>query len=166
LCGDWNINFIKESAKLNEVKNILLMYNLINTVTTPTRITENTKSLLDLIIIDKESYINPATVLDLGFSDHQAQISCIRVENPKLGLVKVRRRQFTEESTEELNYLLLKELWQEVLMNSEVNSKFNVFMDTILYYFNIAFPLKSYYVSEPNRNSWTTQGLKISSKEM
>jgi hypothetical protein len=39
-------------------------------------------------------------------------------------------------------------------------------MDTILYYFNIAFPLKSYYVREPNRNRWITQGLKISSKRM
>jgi hypothetical protein len=54
----------------------------------------------------------------------------------------------------------------EVLSNCGVNSKFNIFMDTILYDFNIAFPLKSYYVREPNRNRWITQGLKISSKRM
>jgi hypothetical protein len=44
-------------------------------------------------------------------------------------------------------------------LNSEVNCKFDFFMDRALYYFNIAFPLKSYYVREPNRNSWITQGL-------
>jgi hypothetical protein len=166
LCGDWNINFIQESAKLNEVKNVLLVYNSINTVMTPTRITENNKSLLDVIIINKENHINPATLLDLGFSDHQVQILCIPVENPKSALVKVRKRQFTEKSIEEFRYLLLKESWQVVPLNSEVNSKFNAFMDTIVYYFNIAFPLKSYYVREPNRNRWITQGLKISSKRM
>jgi hypothetical protein len=94
LCSDWNINFMKETTKLNEVKNVLLMHNLINTIMTPTRITENTKLLLDVIIINKENHINPATVLDLGFSDHQAQ-------NPKSGLVKVRKRQFTKQSIEE-----------------------------------------------------------------
>jgi exonuclease III len=88
LCGDWNINFMKESAELNEVKNILLMYILINTVITPTRVTEITKSLLHVIIINKENHINPATVLDLGFLDQQAQILCIHVDNPKSGLVK------------------------------------------------------------------------------
>jgi exonuclease III len=109
LCGDWNINFMKESAKLHDIKNILLMYNLINIVMTPTTITENTKSLLDVIIINKENHINPAAVLDFGFSDHQAQILCILVANPKSGLVKVRKRQFTVGGREEFKYLLVKE---------------------------------------------------------
>jgi hypothetical protein len=48
----------------------------------PTRITKNIKSLLDVIVINKENYINPAVILDFGYSDHQAQILCINVENP------------------------------------------------------------------------------------
>jgi hypothetical protein len=79
---------------------------------------------------------------------------CICAENPKCGLKKVRKRQFAEESKEEFKYLLLKESWQEVLLNSELNSKFNVFMGIILYYFKITFPLNSYYVREPNINKW------------
>jgi hypothetical protein len=49
---------------------------------TPTRITENIKSLLDVIIINKENHINPATVLDLG-SQITKHVLCIRAENPK-----------------------------------------------------------------------------------
>jgi hypothetical protein len=48
------------------------MYNLISIVNAPTGITENTKSLLDIIIIKKENHANPSIVLHLGFSDHQA----------------------------------------------------------------------------------------------
>jgi hypothetical protein len=40
LSWDWNINFMQESEKLSNLKNLLLMYNLYNIVMVPTRITE------------------------------------------------------------------------------------------------------------------------------
>jgi hypothetical protein len=91
---------------------------------------------------------------------------CINVEVSKSGVVKVTKRQFTEESIEEFKHLLFKKSWQEVLSISEVNTKFNVFVDTILYYFNIIFLLKLFYLNEPIRNRWIIEGLKISSKRM
>jgi hypothetical protein len=53
LCGDWNINFMKRSDRLEELRNLLVMYNLINTVISPTRITKNSMSLLDVIVTNK-----------------------------------------------------------------------------------------------------------------
>jgi hypothetical protein len=44
LCGDWNLNFLQENVKVNELKSLLQVYNLVNTVDLPTRITKNTKS--------------------------------------------------------------------------------------------------------------------------
>ena len=41
LCGDWNINFLQRSTKLSELQNLLLKYNLVNTVKSPTRITHD-----------------------------------------------------------------------------------------------------------------------------
>jgi hypothetical protein len=41
LCGDWNINFLVDSARLRELNNLLQMYNLVNIVASPTRITKN-----------------------------------------------------------------------------------------------------------------------------
>jgi exonuclease III len=40
LCGDWNVNFMEDSVKLQELKDLLLLYNLVNTITSPTRITK------------------------------------------------------------------------------------------------------------------------------
>jgi hypothetical protein len=77
-----------------------------------------------------------------------------------------RKRQFTEEAIQEFNYLLQKELWQESFSNSDANSSFNVFMNTILYYYNIAFPLKIVYMSKTRRNKWITQGIRNSCKRM
>ena len=80
--------------------------------------------------------------MDLGYSDHKAKIMCINVENPKRGLAKVRKLHFTGESVEEFKYLLHQESWQKAFVYSEINTKFYVFTDTVLY-LNIALPLKS-----------------------
>jgi hypothetical protein len=49
-------------------------YNLVNTVQSPTRIIKSTSTLIDVIIINKKYYMEPATLTELGFSDHQAQV--------------------------------------------------------------------------------------------
>jgi exonuclease III len=74
LCGDWNINFMQESKKLRDLQEILLLYNLVNTVTSPTRVSKNSTSLIDVIITNKEITRDTATVIDLGYSDHMAQV--------------------------------------------------------------------------------------------
>jgi hypothetical protein len=53
-----------------------------------------------------------------------------------------------------------------MLLESGVNTKFESFKDTFLLYFYMAFPLKLVQSREPPRNSWITQGIKISSKNM
>jgi hypothetical protein len=108
LCEDWNINFMKDSERLQELRNLLVMYNLINTVTSPMRITKNTMSLLDIIVTNKQTNDISSTVWHLGYSDHVAQILHINVDRHKQGLVKTRKRQFTKENIEEFKYLLQK----------------------------------------------------------
>lgn len=96
---------MQDSVKLQELKNLLLIYDLINTVTSPTTITNNTVSLIDVILINQQDYKILSTVLHFGYSDHQVQILNINVDKPKRGPVKVRKRPFTEKSIEEFKYL-------------------------------------------------------------
>jgi exonuclease III len=73
LSGDWNINFLQDGLHVREINNVLIRYNLTNTVKVPTRITKTSSSLLDVIIIHEEKLIEPARVIELGMSDHYAQ---------------------------------------------------------------------------------------------
>ena len=73
LCGDWNINFLQPSPRLKELNNLLLQYNLKHIVNVPTRITQTTATLLDVVITNEKKSINSLEVRDLGFSDHYAQ---------------------------------------------------------------------------------------------
>jgi hypothetical protein len=69
-----NINFLQDGLHVREINNVLIRYNLINTVKVPTRITKTASSLLDVIIIHEVKLIEPARVIELGMSDHYAQI--------------------------------------------------------------------------------------------
>ena len=58
LCGDWNIDLLREDNDKKDLMDLLLRYNLVNTVKSPTRITPNTKTLLDVIVINKSTLRN------------------------------------------------------------------------------------------------------------
>jgi hypothetical protein len=81
LCGDWNIDFLHENGNLKDLTDLLLRYNLVNTVQSPTRITKSTSTLTDVIIINKKYYREPATVIELGLSHHQAQVLPVLRQN-------------------------------------------------------------------------------------
>jgi hypothetical protein len=78
--------------------------------------------LIDVIIINKDNQELIATVEDLGFSYHLAQILRIKsgVSNTRCNIVM--RSQFTKNTIEELKNLLLKESGYEAFNDLEVNS--------------------------------------------
>jgi hypothetical protein len=54
------------------------------------------------MIINNLNYEHITEVLDVGYSDHLAQILRIKLDNPKTVLVIARKRQVTEKIIEEL----------------------------------------------------------------
>ena len=67
------------NKRLQELKNLLESYNMMNTVRSPTRITPLTESLIDVIITYKDIPVINTVVIDLGLSDHLAQIVNINI---------------------------------------------------------------------------------------
>ena len=74
MCGDWNLNFMLDNIKIQEVKNLLESHNLTNMVRSPTRITPTSESLIDVVIINTQNPELGISVVDMGFSDHLAQV--------------------------------------------------------------------------------------------
>jgi len=83
ICGDQNLNFMVNNKKLQELQNLLESYNMMNTVSSPTRITTSTESLIYVIITYKDIPILSTAVVDLGLSDHLAQIVEINIGKKK-----------------------------------------------------------------------------------
>jgi len=83
MCGDWNINFMLDNIRIQEIKNLLQHYSLINIVRSPTRITPRSESLIDVIVTKKDNSELQVSAADLGFSDHLAQVVKIYVYTGK-----------------------------------------------------------------------------------
>ena len=166
LCGDWNIDFLREDKDKKDLMDLLLRYNLENTVKAPTRITPNTKTLLDVIIINKAHYTTPVTIVELGLSDHQAQMLPVLNTTQNRTNQRTLKRLFSDNNISEFKYLLSKETWQEVFIETEVNAKYEVFMNSFMHSFDIAFPLKLVHEKRQLVNGWITQGIKKSSKKI
>jgi hypothetical protein len=100
--------------------------------------------------------------MDLGYSDHPAQILYMESKNLLIGPITKYKRFFTDKNVEKFQCLLQKEKWDAVSASNERNTSFNIFTDTFHFYFNIAFPVKATYVKECIVNKWITKGIIVS----
>jgi exonuclease III len=165
LYGEWNIDFLREDGDQKDLTELLLRYNLTNTIKSRIRITQWTNTLIDIIIINKGHYIKSATVIELGLSDHQAQVLPVLNKTRVSINERVLNRHFRENNIREFKYLLNKETWQEVLTETKVNAKFEVLMNLFTHSFTTALPLEYTHKKKPPRKGWMTQEIKISSKK-
>jgi exonuclease III len=77
VCGDININYLENSNKVKQLNALIQTYNLIHTVSFPTRISKSSSTAID-IFLDTSKYekylISP---IYNGLSDHDAQLLTI-----------------------------------------------------------------------------------------
>jgi hypothetical protein len=151
LCGDWIINFLQSNSHARELNNLLLGYNLKHVVNAPTRFTKTTATLLDVVMTNEKKSINSLKIMDLGLSDHYAQILTIPILDFSNIPYRIKKRQFNEANVQEFLYLLNQVTWKEVYVESDVNAKFNTFTDVFLYCYNIAFPIKTVHARKKKK---------------
>jgi hypothetical protein len=104
--------------------------------------------------------------VELGLSDHQAQILPVLKKVQSDTHQRSLKRYFSNSNISEFKYLLSKETWQEVFSVSETNAKYEAFMKAFTYLFDRAFPLKLAQRKKRQTNGWITQGIKVSSKKI
>jgi hypothetical protein len=63
--------------------------------------------------MNKKYYIKPATIIELGFSDHQAQVLPVLCKNRAKVNRKVLKRHFEKDNVREFGYLLKKVIWKK-----------------------------------------------------
>ena len=145
ICGDLNINFLGNNNKKIKVENLLNTYNLIGTVSFPTRITNSSHSAIDNIFVDKKNNYTIKPHIN-GLSDHDAQLITIKdliqtVDTTKPIII----RNINKSSIAEFLNLLSVELWEDVFGNNDVNVMFKNFLNTYIRCYNACF-FKNLYI--------------------
>jgi endonuclease/exonuclease/phosphatase family metal-dependent hydrolase len=85
ICGDFNMDYATDNEKKRKLEAMLQTYNLSSIVHFPTRIQNQSKTLIDNIFIDTHKITN-YTVGPLynGLSDHDAQLLKVMNVNPQV----------------------------------------------------------------------------------
>ena len=113
LIGDFNVNFLDQVANTgtdfsnneaksttNKLQSILSQFELSVVNKEPTRVTETSATLIDLVITNRPRWIKNSQVLDIGISDHKlvASTLSLKVTRPKPKIVETRNyKSFNEE---------------------------------------------------------------------
>jgi hypothetical protein len=85
---------------------------------------------------------------------------------PDCSMAKIWRRNFNKNNINKFTGLLKKMTWHEINSFSEVNAKFEMFVNRINALFDKAFPLRQTCSRKTIKANWITQGIKISSKNV
>ena len=75
LCGDFNINYLNDSQNKQTLNSLLTSYSLYSIIDFPTRIHNNSNTMIDNVFINTYKNVNySAYPLSNGLSDHEAQV--------------------------------------------------------------------------------------------
>ena len=135
LIGDINTNFLPKEldSEARTLLSILEVFGLHQLITKPTRVTKNSKSLIDLCITNSPDRIVDSGVIPLGISDHSLVCMCRKIhysaKNSKRVIVK---RSYKNLKSENFINDLSKEAWEDINFLTDPNEMWDVWKDKFM----------------------------------
>nr|CAI5848777.1 unnamed protein product [Callosobruchus analis] len=140
LVGDLNIDSMSRPREFRILCNELFTFGLTPRVNWPTRVTQQTVTVIDHIFSNCSDDA-VACVLDNDISDHRTILfDCgfkIATNSSQHNLPK---RSFNTNSTNTFHDDISNEAWSDLYKASDINSAYNIFYRTFCYYFEKHFP--------------------------
>lgn len=147
-----------------QLMDVLQSYGIVCHVDEPTRETATASTGLDYVCSNLMNDDISCIVSKNGISDHNAQIFSYNIESPIQHKIEPKVRIFSKYNYEAFYRHVSGENWNPVYECQNIESAFELFSSTILYYINICFPLK--HIKKYNKPNWITRGIKISSEKL
>jgi len=142
LCGDFNINYLSDNQNKQALNTLLTSYSLYSVIDFPTRIHNNSNTMIYNIFINKLKNENYSVYPIInGLSDHDAQVLSlcdIIVPDDRKELYSC--REISTHSLNEFQTSVSYEAWENVFNDNDTNITFNNFLNTFLKTFNASFP--------------------------
>ena len=168
--GDLNLDLL-EHNKNKEVRtffNIMFQNRFIPTINKPTRISKNTATLIDHIIINNFKNIKIKTgIFITDISDHfPVFITAQKSLNQLPKKVKTKKRVIKDASLATYISLLSTTNWEPVLKTKNTNEAYDKFYHIFECHYNKAFPITTKFIkTKTQQNPWITPGIIKSSKK-
>ena len=170
LVGDFNINVLdfNESKMVQNFVNLMFRHGLIPTINKPTRVTRNTATAIDHIIIN--SVINAefkTGTIKTDISNHFPIFfifKCV-VDSTEAREEFIYKRNYSSNSIETFKQKLREVNWNEVKQSNNANESYAKFSEICTSLYEECFPkFKIKLNQRKNLSPWITKSIKKSSK--
>lgn len=154
ICGDFNINLLKNDTYTNRLNNIISFHGFKQYVYEPTRITENTKSIIDLVVANFD--VVASVELNNRISDHNT----ILIQSTLWQLYEKEKsyvNRFVNYSRDALQRKLSQYNWGELIYSECIEEKAAILTE------RLHVCIQSFAKRVPAKtadNSWYDTGLK------
>lgn len=159
--GDFNINVLNlHNTCVNHLFSILETFHLTQIIDTPTRITNSTSSLIDLILVSTAENVLDQGVLENDISDHQTVFCVLKVSSKRNGPRLVTYRNFKNFNFEAFELDLFSIPWYIIFDLNNIDEKLDFLVNNILYLFDLHSP---FVTSRCTKTSapWLTDNIKL-----
>ena len=135
ILGDMNVNYLDNNDN-KQFKSILRLYSYTQLVNKPTRVSEHSSTLIDLIATNNPSNISKVDIFPLSPSDHD-MVGCIRkINNCKYLPRVIKCRNYVNYSSENMNIDIESIDWSSLYKLKNVNLAVKYFNSKIEEVFN------------------------------
>lgn len=160
ILGDLNINLLDiDSSSAIYLNSVLETLGLTQIITKPTRITELTEALIDLIIISDTSVVLNSGNIELNISDHELVFCNLDINN-KFEPYFITYRDFSAFNHNHFTNDLLTIPFHHIYTFAHVEQKVQYFNDCLINLFNLHAPYKTTKILKP-RKPWITDNIKL-----
>lgn len=157
--GDMNIDFSADSAMKFDFETLLNTHSCHNVITAPTRITENTATILDLFITNYNRSHIKAGVINYGISDHlPIYISVSRTNTIKQKHSYV-YREINPVTLSKFRDCLSNVDWYDVFNENDPDAAYDKFLCKFTRMYDDCFPYKTSTKSRKGRKPWMNHEL-------
>lgn len=131
LMGDVNVNYLDKHSN-KEFKSVLNLFGLKQLIKTPTRITEESSTLIDIIATTHHQYIKGSCTIPSGIADHE-MVGCVRkVNHIKYKPKTITCRDYRNYNPESARNDLKSKDWNYFYSQKDVNTALKVLDNYLL----------------------------------
>ena len=155
LVGDLNIDLLKHEnfQAAQNLIDTLSKYGFVQLVSRPTRITENSCTLIDHVYTNDIENTISCNILTTDISDHLATLTTINLGDHKhMKSKKLSKmdepsknkdfRVYNEANNQKFQDLIQGETWEKVFESNDATMQYNKFNEIYTYHYNNAYPLQ------------------------
>ena len=157
LVGDFNVNMLE----LNAYNTKLLLdafiepFSLKQLIKKPTRITDTSSTLIDLILVNKPQNALFSSVCDApGVSDHCFTYLAYSLKKEKFKPYTVTKRDFKNVDWDAFRHAVEFTAWENIIYVGNINDKVTILENYINDVLDKYAPYKTFTVKKPNHSPW------------